>query len=482
MLRKNISTIFFLLLTSLVPALALAQQTPLGAIRNDLAASTVQGTNLGTSRLSTDSKGVLYIRQVSGNGLDISNIPISNATGLVGIGTASVAYSRIGTLTVGTGSTTTNIVVTNTARNGDIIYFTTGTAANVRVWSEVLSATGSAIVLVNALPSAPVVSDTCELGRPVALGASPGLNGSLPALTVNADYTSQISSATGLLKLEDNPSANGDAGVAVLGSVNNGLTTKVGTDGDYVVPSYTDKGSAWANLDERFQFTDTLGLLKLEDAAAASGDAGVFALSVKNTGLATLSSTDGDYQAFGSGNYGNLFSTLLYDASAGNTFSPIMQEDRAFPDLGIGIVTFGQSQSAVAQTVGTSGDVAPAALDLGNRTIVTNAPAGETWEVCTSAITTATNTVLKTGVASNRIYITQFNCVQNSTTPQFISVLDGVGSQIIAGYLTSNLTSEGFTRTYPITPLRLSVASNITIQTNAIGSVFCCGSGYISTI
>ncbi len=220
-----------------------------------------------------------------------------------------------------------------------------------------------------------------------------------------------------------------------------------------------------------------------EDAAHATGDAGVAAWAIRNEGAATFADSNGDYSPISVTRAGGVYVTLsknFNDAASDNV--AIRAEDDAFGSAGALAVMGAQSVSAIAQTVGTSGDLAPPSMDLGNRQVVTNAPAGESWYACSGTISSAANTSLKAAVASNRIYVTSFNCVAQDTTPNQIFLTDGSGGTVM-GYTgtVSNAVAPSPPQTFP-TPLRGTSNTALFLQTATAGSIRCCAAGYISTI
>lgn len=119
------------------------------------------------------------------------------------------------------------------------------------------------------------------------------------ALIVNPDRTYQVSDANGLLKAEDAAHASGDAGVMPLAVRNDTPTSLAGTDGDYTPIAVDEYGQVKTLL-----ATGVTGPAKLEDSAHSSGDMGVFALGVRADGLSALTSTDGDYSPIAVDRYG----------------------------------------------------------------------------------------------------------------------------------------------------------------------------------
>lgn len=221
--------------------------------------------------------------------------------------------------------------------------------------------------------------------------------------------------------------------------------------------------------------------IKLEDSVHTTGDAGVFALGVANTSAATLAA-NGDYIPIATSTSGVVIASLIADAGVNGSSQPIRGEDLNFADGAALMMAGSQAVSAIAQTVSTTGDVAPLTVDLGNRLVTTGAPAGETWYACTGEITTATNTSLKGAVASNRHYVTSFGCAATSTSPNQIYLTDGSGGTAMdLVTTTSNAVAPSVQNTYPV-PLRGSSGVALFVTTITTGAVRCCAAGYTSTI
>lgn len=143
---------------------------------------------------------------------------------------------------------------------------------------------GQAFPIYRSTPTA----HTCTSGQP----CSPltDVNG---RQVMSIDSGTQTSSATGLLKLEDSPSASADAGVGVLGVINPNFDAKAAI-GDYTFPALDTAGVTFVQIDQLSQQSTARGLLKREDDAAASGDAGVGILG-KILAIPVSQANDGDY-------------------------------------------------------------------------------------------------------------------------------------------------------------------------------------------
>lgn len=301
-----------LLISLLIPGIALAEFPGL----TNSSQATLYGSQQQSGPLSIDLKGNLYVRAIDPtSGLTQSVIPVSNATSLSGLGAAPVGYTRVGSDTAETSSTATVINATaHVARVGDIIQFTAGTAANVSVWSPVIAVGVNTITVSNAFPSAPANGDTFQIGRPLVLGASAGSSNSLPSLSINIDSNTQLATATGILKLEDTAHSSGDAGVQMLGVQNSGWFT-LNADGDYSPIATGRAGQVYSTI----VLDDTLGVshtpVRAEDAAFSNGDPVVMTGAVNNRSLATFNTTSQDVTPLGVLDYGNLLVTPFGSAS-----------------------------------------------------------------------------------------------------------------------------------------------------------------------
>lgn len=412
-----------LILCLFIPSIVLGQGG--GAYRNDNAFDgtgyVVGNGNHSNSVLAVDSNGRLGVRVTDpSSGLTQSVIPVSNASSLNGVGVGNVGYQRMGSDTAETSSTTTVINATShAARVGDSLVFTGGTAGNQQVWSPVCSVATNTITLCNALPATPANGDAFNILRNVPIGSSPAGASWSPSLNVNIDSNTQLATATGILKLEDAGHTSGDAGVQPLAVNNRNMTSFSGTQLDYIPPAVTD--------------------------------------------------------------YGSVFSYLIYDDTLGETRGAVTREDIAMPNAVAGVKVLNQALSAIAQSVDTSGDAAPPSMDLGNRLVVTNAPAGETWRSCSSASTGTSGVTIKESVTSNNIYVTWVNCKNNSAVASGISFQTSTGPTTVAVGGVGGVGSP-FQTTFPI-PVRIVTgdAFNFVMDVTATSTV-CCAGGYISTI
>lgn len=191
-------------------------------------------------------------------------------------------------------------------------------------------------------------------------------------------YDDSVSVAKQAVKLEDSSHTTGDAGVFCLGVLNTGLNVMAGTDGDYspicvgargdvfttlwhdssiggsgpirqedqpfgggetvmmsgmirqdtptnntsadsdVQPlKGNNLGALWVAVDSTAQVSAASGLLKAEDAAHGSGDAGVVMLARRKTSPAVSSGADGDYSTLDVNDSGALWTTPIANVGGG---------------------------------------------------------------------------------------------------------------------------------------------------------------------
>lgn len=264
-------------------------------VRNDDAATIIQSNNLNNSKISTDSKGVVFT-QISSGGETQSVIPISNSVNLNGVGSGLVGWTLIAADAIESGSTAKVLNLTgHVARVGDAIFSQTGTAGNQRAWSIVSEVATNAVTLEQALPATPTVSDQVLIIRPVpisAAGAASGQSGT--AIMANIDFGYQQSTTNGILKLEDAAASSSDALVPSGVYYSSSPQTVLAGEGDYGLAKANTGGVLYANIDYNAQVSTPRGILKSEDVAASDGDSGVATLA-KILATPVAQAADGDY-------------------------------------------------------------------------------------------------------------------------------------------------------------------------------------------
>lgn len=350
-----------LLIFLLIPGLALGQSL----CRND--AQTTQYATEGQcgQMVAGDQYGNQYVVQVGGGGSGLSQsvVPTSNSVGYNGTASVPIGYNIWEGITDTTeaGSTTTVLNLTShSGRIGDAVMMRAA-GANIGVQIPICDVTANTVTLCSPLPVTPG-TDAIAIVRPLA-----------PSVNWNRTL-----------------STTGETAMSV-------------------------------SMNYQTQPNPGQGLIKQEDLAHGTGDAGVASLFVYESAITASAATN---------DYGN-----------------------------------------------------PKA-DTGGRTIVTDAPAGETWQGCGTATASTSDVAIKAGVASNRIYVTSVTCsssdADNATN---INFKDGSTVIAVGGVNQMATTSAGtFAATFP-TPLRGTVNTALNFNTAvSTSSVICCAAGYISTI
>lgn len=182
--------------------------------------------------------------------------------------------------------------------------------------------------------------------------------------------------------------------------------------------------------------------------------------------------------------YGSVVVDLQANVQGNGTFgnSPIRYEDGAFADQNAVMVGGAVALSSVSQSVSNSGDVAPLALDLASRLIMTKAPLGSQVLGCSSAITTNTTGQIIAAVASNYTFITSWDCTNTGATASRVILEDGDGNDLANQFLVA--TNGTFNQPFPDIPARTQ-AVNKAIQVNVItsgSSTICCARGFIGVL
>lgn len=151
-----------------------------------------------------------------------------------------------------------------------------------------------------------------------------------------------------------NPASSGTV-IALL----KGLLTGDGAVGATAVTDPTASGSVIALLKGILTYVrnSAAGILKSEDAAHASGDAGVMTLGVRNDALAARSGTDGDYTPIATDAAGVQFSrisvpsvqTVLLPTNSTSTAYQASRVVKATPGVLLGVT--GYNSKATAQFI-----------------------------------------------------------------------------------------------------------------------------------
>jgi hypothetical protein len=284
----------------------------------------------------------------------------------------------------------------------------------------------SLIIFVLLLPSLaiaqalPIRNDTDATLRDLGTDRNVGKNFSVDQTGRQKIVLSAgTASATNPVKLEDSASASGDAGVASLFKyLANGGVAQVGADGDYIVPTTTQFGAIYVDLNRNHVENAGASAIKTEDTSTANADAGISIFSTTNSALLASAALAGDYVPFKSDELGRLITTL--------------------------------------------------------------APAGESFQSCTNTMTGTGEVILKAAVASNRNYVTSIQCYNNSAVASVFSIRTGTGVVVAAGAVTALAAGGQSIMTFPV-PLRSPSNTDVFVKLETgLTSTVCCAQGYIS--
>lgn len=208
--------------------------------------------------------------------------------------------------------------------------------------------------------------------------------------------------------LEDVAHSSGDQGHVALTKRTDTAATSAGTDGDYATLNSDANGKLWVNVGA--VGSGATDLAKLEDAAHASGDAGVVALARYKAAPTASSVTDGDYVTQDSNAQGAQYVQALPGVAGGLLISKTIAAAttnatvvKASPGHLYKLVVNNQNAAvrylklynvAASPTVGTTVPVMTIALPPGILTIINFGPTG-------LAFGTGIAFSLNTGVADN---------------------------------------------------------------------------------
>lgn len=255
------------------------------------------GTNAIGKLAANDGVDIGDVSINNGSSILPTLVPASSGAGAIqGNSGFSLNMIRLATRTCGSGSTTTSIVSTSHgAVVGNIVQFISGAASPS--WSYVSAVPdANTITLAWPLLGAPASGNSFIVGYQVPVSAVGGFTsadtGTATLVAMNT-LGGVNSGGSNLLKLEDSAAASGDAGVMLLAVRNDSAATFAGTTGDYSAIAVNSVGAVQINIDASSQ-TGT-SLIRSEDAAASTGQPGVPALFKRTDALASQTSTDGDY-------------------------------------------------------------------------------------------------------------------------------------------------------------------------------------------
>jgi hypothetical protein len=213
-----------------------------------------------------------------------------------------------------------------------------------------------------------------------------------------------------------------------------------------------------------------------------TGDTGVPVMVVRNENYASLGSANTGFVPMAAYRSGAIMVNLDYSGlGASDIGVPYTPEDTAIANLKAVMLAGGVAKSSVAQTVSTTEDAAPIALDMANRQITIAAPSGQMVQGCNTAVVTATTGQVIAAVASQFTFITSLSCTNTGAAATRVILEDGDGTDLANVMLAA---TTGFAHVSFPTPVRTNVV-NKAIQINVIttsSSTICCASGYTGVI
>lgn len=220
----------------------------------------------------------------------------------------------------------------------------------------------------------------------------------LGRLRVNAD----INVNNDFVFAEDSASASGHLGASVLLVRQDTLASSTSTDGDFGDFKSNNLGELYVfDTTTHTSLASILSTVQsythLEDAAHVSGDAGVFALAVRNDANAVLTSTDLDYSPIAVDSAGRIKITGTIATSGA------FAEDSASVSGDIGIFSLAVRNDTTTSLVNANGDYAAFQLDaLGRLKTLDRMDTSILQQLVTVANTA---TLLPAAALANRHYV-----------------------------------------------------------------------------
>lgn len=226
----------------------------------------------------------------------------------------------------------------------------------------------------------------------------------------------------------DIPSRETDKVITIIGGVNNTLSDTLSSVDKSVVPlGLDDEGriilSAGVN-----------GISKAEDSAHASGSIGTFILGVRNDSFATFADTNGDYTPFATTPRGELKIVVEHTSQGTPAIGLLKLEDApaASADAGVGILQVRTDTLPNNAGVNTNGDYANLLCDVAGRTYVNayGTSVGNFIDPASAVVTDTSsgNIIIAAGGAGVRYYITEFTITNTSGVATLVTITDGTTS------------------------------------------------------
>lgn len=229
------------------------------------------------------------------------------------------------------------------------------------------------------------------------------------------------------LKAEDAAHTSGNGGKFVLAVRNDTEAVTTDNNGDYSQFSVASNGVLKVSVTQSGQVGNTTGLLKSEDVAHVTGDAGVFVLGVANQALSDLAG-DGDYIAQAKTVKGVGLDTLVRANALAFSERAIYTNDEAASNDPSGIAQMFVRANTLTSRTSTNGDISVGIADGFGRQIVApySGPTGYVFGNISVTDTTSTQVIAAAG-AGIRIYVTNISIANTGGTDVLITFQDGSG-------------------------------------------------------
>ncbi len=193
---------------------------------------------------------------------------------------------------------------------------------------------------------------------------------------------------------EDTAHTTGDAGVQMLAVRNDDFATTLSdTNGDYTPIAVSASGKV--HISSNY----------LEDSGHSSSHVGTFILGVQNTNGATLSGSDLDYTGLATNHKGSVYTEINSTNASSNLATNILKlEDSAHASGDAGVMSLAVLKATPADTAGTDGDYQPLQMSAGrlwtSATVTNTVTTTGTATITKTALTPSSPTAASVGVAS----------------------------------------------------------------------------------
>lgn len=227
-----------------------------------------------------------------------------------------------------------------------------------------------------------LIDSTADSTAPIGVAANPlHIQGTVTASggATAANQTTEIASLATIasaIKTEDAGAVTGDKGIPALAYVNTNAAVLTSNEGDYGNFSINSTGAQHVDINSDFRQSAGKSILKQEDVASASGDAGVFVLTIKQSNSpSVLSDTAGDYQGIGTNDYGAVYVDINANHRTNGAASILKLEDTAHASGDAGVMSLAVRNDTGSTTFSdANGDYTPIAVRSNGQVFVATYP------------------------------------------------------------------------------------------------------------